>query len=177
MQIDPAISWTIATSVAVLFAVAVSHKLRAWNEFRVVVGNYQLLPAMLVPVVAGLSIALEAGAAALLVVNATRVIGGLLSSGLLALYAGAMAVNLLRGRVNLDCGCLGPGRRQPIRWWMVTRNIAIAIVALLAAIQPTPRALDALDAVTIAGAVLSLAFLYTALNLLHATPRPLRSST
>ena len=34
---------------------------------------------------------------------------------LLALYAGAIGVNLARGRRDIDCGCGGPASRQPIR--------------------------------------------------------------
>ena len=43
MQIDPAISWTVAISVAALFAVAAAHKATEWSKFRVVVRNYELL--------------------------------------------------------------------------------------------------------------------------------------
>lgn len=172
IKIDPAFSWTIALSVALLFVIAVSHKLRDWSEFRQVVRNYELLPEALVSLAAGSLIALELGAAVLILMTATRPAGAAMSSGLFAVYAAAMAINLRRGRVNLDCGCLGAGRRQPIRWWMVARNLALAVVALSAVAQPTARALGALDAVTIGCATLTLAFLYAAQNLLQATRLP-----
>ncbi len=172
LQIDPAFSWTIALSVALLFVIAASHKLRDWSEFRQVVRNYDLLPDALVALSAGILTVLELGAAVLILVTATRPVGAAVSSGLLAVYAAAMAINLLRGRVNLDCGCLGAGRRQPIRWWMVARNLALAVVALSAVAQPTTRALGVLDAVTIGCATLTLAFLYAAQNLLQATRLP-----
>lgn len=169
--IDPAISWTLALSVAVLFGAAASHKLRDWKQFRDVVRNYKLLPDALVPGSAIALIALECGAAILILFVATRPIGAILSTCVLAVYAVAIAINLRRGRVNLDCGCLGIGRRQPVRWWMVRRNLAIAALALIAVLPMASRELTALDGVTIIGATLSLAFLYTAQSLLGAAPR------
>ena len=176
MQIDPAISWTIALSVAALFAVGAIQKATAWSKFRAVLRNYELLPDSLDSFAVGVLIALEGSVAVLMIPEASRTRGALLSVSLLATYAGAMAINLLRGRVNLDCGCLGVGRRQPIRWWMVGRNVAIAALALLATMPTTSRALGALDAVTIIGAVLSLTILYAAYNLLQAAPHSRRES-
>ena len=51
---------------------------------------------------------------------------------LLLTYAIAIAINLARGRRDLDCGCAGPNERRPIAAWMVWRNVGIAI--LLAAV-------------------------------------------
>lgn len=173
VQIDPVISWAIALSVAVLFVATASHKLRDWEQFREVVRNYRLLPEALVPLSAAILIALELSAAVLVLLVATRPIGAELSAGILAAYAVAIAINLRRGRVNLDCGCLGISRRQPVRWWMVGRNVAIAALALIAGQPVMSRELTALDGVTIVCATLSLAFLYTAQSLLGATTRPL----
>ncbi len=172
-QIDPAISWAIALSVAVLFSAAASHKLRDWKQFRDVVRNYKLLPEALVPLSAVIVIALECSAAVLLLLIATRSIGAVLSACILVAYAVAIAVNLRRGRFNLDCGCLGIGRRQPVRWWIVGRNLALAALALIAGLPMVSRELTALDGVTIICVTLSLAFLYAAQSLLGAAPRSL----
>ena len=168
MHIDPAITWTIALSIAALLGSAAFHKLGAWQEFCTVVRNYQLLPGPLVSIGAAALIVLEACAAVLLLFTAQRATGAYLAAALLGAYAGAMTINLLRGRVDLDCGCLGAGRRQPIRWWMVNRNLILGVVALLAAASPTTRALGGLDALTITGATLSVAALYAAYDLLQA---------
>jgi hypothetical protein len=79
-----------------------------------------------------------------------------------------MAINLSRGRVHLDCGCLGFGRRQAIRWWMVGRNLTIAALALLAGEAMSARALTALDALTIVCATVTFVVLYTAQGVLAA---------
>jgi hypothetical protein len=172
VQIDPAISWTIALSVAALFAVAVAHKVQDWTTFREVVRNYQLLPRRLVPLVAAAAIALELAATLLVLIAATRPIGALLAAGLLTGYATAMAINLARGRIHLDCGCLGLGQRQAVRWWMVARNLLLAALALLAGLPVLGRELTMLDAVTMIGTTATLAILYTAQSTLAAAPRP-----
>jgi Methylamine utilisation protein MauE len=176
MRIDTAISLTIALSVALLFAFAVSHKLRAWSEFQAVLRNYELLPDKLVALLGAFLVALEVSAVVLLVMSGTRAFGAALSAGLLAVYALAMAINLVRGRVNLDCGCLGFGRRQPLRRSMVVRNLAIAALVLVAALPTNTRVLEALDVVSIVGAVISLAFLYAAHALLQAGLHSLRGN-
>ena len=174
MLIDPAISLTIALSVALLFAAAASHKVRGWQEFQAVLRNYDLVPGRMVPGFAALLIALESGVALLLLFSATRGVGAVMSCALLTLYAVAMAINLARGRVNLDCGCVGFGRRQPIRPWMVVRNLAIGAVVLVAKGPTTARTLEALDIVSISGAVISVALLYVAHGLLESVPRTVR---
>ena len=171
MQVDPAISWTVALSVAVLFAVSAAHKLQDRTRFREVVRHYQLLPQRIVPLAAATVIVLELFTALLILLVATRPIGALLAAGLLLAYATAMAINLGRGRVNLDCGCLGIGRRHAVRWWMVGRNLVIAVFALIAAQPMMVREITALDAVTVVCAAVSLAFLYTAHNVLGALAR------
>lgn len=168
MRIDPAISWAIALSVALLFGTAAVHKLWDWTRFREVVRNYQLVPASLVPMAAGVVIVLEVAAAFLIVGANTRSTGAAMAAGLLVPYAMAMAINLSRGRVNLDCGCLGFGRRQAIRWWMVGRNLTIAALALLAGESMSARSLTALDALTIVCATVTFTLLYTAQGVLAA---------
>jgi len=54
---------------------------------------------------------------------------------LLLVYAMAIAINLLRGRKRLDCGCNGPDSKQSISWWMVLRNLFMAMVLLMLPIQ------------------------------------------
>lgn len=171
IPIDPAISWVIALSIGVLFAAAAAHKVRDWIRFREVVRNYQLLPRRLVPHAAAALIALELSAALLIVLVSTRPIGALLSAGLLLAYGSAMAINLGRGRVSLDCGCLGIGRRQTVRWWMVGRNAVLAVLALVAGQQLIARDLTALDLFTIVCTSLSLSLLYVAQDVLGSTPR------
>ena len=84
------------------------------------------------------------------------------SAALLALYAFAIAFNLTRGRLTLDCGC--GARPQPISEGLVARNAALVALALLAGLPATGRALVWLDAITIVGGAVALAALYAAVD-------------
>ncbi len=59
---------------------------------------------------------------------------------------------------------------------MVLRNLALAAATLAATLPTTDRSLTALDVVTIAGAVASLAALYSAQDLLQRTAHSLTGS-
>src|SRR5262245_21207677 len=123
---DPAVDLALRVSLALLFATAAWHKLRAPRAFTATLAEYRLLPPALAP-----------GAAVLVVVVELAIVVGLLAvrrtglaaaAVLLLVYAAAVAVNLLRGRDHIDCGC-GPAARQPISGWLVGRNLVLAAVA------------------------------------------------
>ncbi|MEZ4217383.1 MAG: MauE/DoxX family redox-associated membrane protein [Myxococcota bacterium] len=97
--------------------------------------------------------------------------------GLLGAYSAAIAANLARGRRDVDCGCLGPGRRQPIAPWMLARNAALALAAAWPWLAPSsaPRALGALDAATVAFALAALALLWTGAHAVAALPAAARA--
>ena len=88
------------------------------------------------------------------------------AGALLALYACAIAVSLVRDGALHDCGCGGPP--QPISWWLVGRNLLLVVLAAVPLLPVAERKLSALDAVTIGAAVLAMAGLYAAMNTLHA---------
>ncbi len=165
---DPALVLLLRAALALLFSVAAVHKARALREFRAVVGAYRLLPAGLV---APAAIALPAVETAVATALCTPRLGGaglLGAAALLLLYAGAMAVNLARGRRDLDCGCLGPARRRPIGPGLVARNLALAAAALGGAAAPGLRPLVWVDAVTVGAGTVALAALWVAAERLAA---------
>jgi hypothetical protein len=170
------VSWIVALGIAVLFAASVLHKLRDWPRYVGALGAYRLLPPALVPVAAILVVALEALAAAMLPVPATRAPGAGIAAALLGLYAAAIGINLLRGRTAIDCGCIGFGRRQRIHAGLVARNLLLA-ASLVLAIAPSGRALTALDVLTICAALLVAIVLYLAIDALAAVARPARGTT
>jgi methylamine utilization protein MauE len=167
IPVDPAVSAIVALGVALLFGAAALHKLADWRRFRLALPGFRLAPAWLVSALAPLLVALECATAVMLPFAGTRRAGALLAAALLACYALAIGINLLRGRTSIDCGCLGAGHRQRIGGWMVIRNLVLAAAALAAALPTTGRALTSFDLVTIAGAVLALAALYAAQDALQ----------
>jgi hypothetical protein len=88
----------------------------------------------------------------------------------MAAYGTAIAVNLLRGRTRIDCGCLGFGPSERIAWWMVGRNIGLAVAALALRLPAGGRELEALDWVTVGGTVAVATLLFSASGRLASLP-------
>ena len=161
---DPGIGCVIAGAGVLLFARAALAKYRRLAEFAAVLDNYQLFPARLNGTLAIGVPAVETAIALLLIPPSTRQWAAVAGALLLLAYAGAIAVNLRRGRRDLDCGCAGPAERRPIAAWMVWRNVAIAAALLAAGLPWTTRPLGWIDAITIPGALVVLTVLYAALD-------------
>lgn len=168
--IDPAVGVLATLTTAVLFAAAAIGKLRKPATFTATLQAYRVVPAALAPMLALALPALELLVALALLLRAPRSAAALTAAALLLLYASAIALNLLRGRRDLDCGCAGFGRRRAIAPWMLTRNALLAALALGAAAHTTPRPLEPTDALTVAGALAVLLFLYMAADQLFALP-------
>jgi hypothetical protein len=177
-MVDPVIAWITALCIVMLFGSAAVGKLVDWRSFLSVLGNYKLLPPPLLVLAAPLVVALEAAVVPMLLLPSSRVVGSYLATCLLGSYAVAIGINLWRGRRNIDCGCLAAGRRRHITGWLVVRNLSLATTAMVAGLPMTSRNLGALDVVTIACTVTTLAVLYAIYSTLsdvaasHARVRP-----
>jgi len=172
LAVDPAMQMTVRIAVSLLFAWAAIHKLRDVAGFRAALASYELLPRRWAGPGAGLLIAIESGIGIGLWLPGLAAVAGLAAAGLLALYAGAMAINLVRGRRDIDCGCSGIARARPLSGALVVRNGILLIAPLLLALPSTARPLSWLDAVTIGGGAAALALLYAAADgLLANAPR------
>ncbi|HZR83707.1 MAG TPA: MauE/DoxX family redox-associated membrane protein [Candidatus Binatia bacterium] len=167
-MIDPVVAAALRAGLALLFASAAVHKLRAPSAFRSALADYRLVPEPLVSGAAWGAIALECASAVALVAPGAYAAGPLLAAALLGLYGAAIAVNLARGRRDLDCGCLGPGRRQSIGWALVARNALLALAALACLAPLRSRPLVWLDGLTIVAAVAAGALLQGAAERLLA---------
>ena len=65
-----------------------------------------------------------------------------LAAAALAMFTGAVAVNLLRGR-RIDCGCSGVVADTRITWLTVARNLALTALAVTVAVTwPTALSID-----------------------------------
>ncbi len=177
-MIDPVWSLALRAGLALLLVSAAGAKLRDLRAFTAAVAGYRLLPAALAGPVAAVFVAAELGIALGLWLPALRPGAALSAAALLSLYGLAIAINLARGRRDIDCGCGGPLARQTLSEALVLRNALLAGIALAAALPVAPRALGWLDRWTIVAAVGTAAVLYTAANVLFARPglRPQRSA-
>jgi len=177
-MMDPVVDRTIRLAFALLLAAAAAHKLRDVRRFRATLAAYALVPPPLVGLVTVLVVAAEGAAAALLAAGSPR--GPLAAAGVLAAYAAAIGANLARGRRTIDCGCVGVAGRDGLTWWLVGRNVLLALVVCAALAPVAGRAPTWVDHLTTVGGVLGLAALYVAVDGLlanAATYRRLREAT
>ena len=165
---DPVGNLALRILVALLLASAALVKLRDPRGFAAAVAGYRLLPAALAPGAAAGFVAAEVALAAGLWLPPVREAAALGAAALVTLYGVAIAVNLARGRRDIDCGCGGPLGRQTLSEALVLRNLLLAGAALACALPVAPRELAWLDAVTLAAAVGAAVALYEASNVLFA---------
>ncbi len=169
-MIDPAIGTLLAGAFALLFASAALNKVRDLALFAQVLAAYRVLPgaARLAWLVPFTEVLVGAG----LLLPGTRAAAAALGTGLLVLYALAMAVNLLRGRRELSCGCGGPNERRPIGAWMVWRNLLLAGTLALVILPWTLRPLQPVDLLTVAAGIAVAALIYMSADGLLARIAP-----
>lgn len=122
--------------LAFVFLSASVPKLLAHADFKAALANYRLLPGRLVSPVATWLPRLELTAAAALFAGVALTAVGLTVAGLLLLFAGAISVNLVRGR-RIDCGCSGLTARKTISWLAALRNASLAATAVGVALWPS----------------------------------------
>jgi uncharacterized membrane protein YphA (DoxX/SURF4 family) len=163
-MVDPVVAWIARLALAAVFAAAAHHKWREPDAFAAALADHELVPEPWVRVLAhGLALA-ETAVALGLVWPASAGAAAIGAGGLLALYSGAIAVNLWRGRREIDCGC--SARPQPLSGALLVRNAALA-TAVWPAIAPTAqRALVWVDALTAAAGLAALAWLWLAAHAL-----------
>ena len=150
--------------LACIFLTAAVGKLRHLTVFEGVLANYRLLPRWAIAPVHVLlplaELAIGVGMIALPLFAAPA------AALLLLVFAAAMAVNLRRGRSDIDCGCHQSVLRQRLSWTLVGRNAVLALLALLAVVPGASSSASAW--LTGAGAGLGLFALYCAMNSLRA---------
>lgn len=161
-DIDPVFGLLATAAVSLLMAAAGVAKLRDLTRFSAVLEGYAVLPPALVPLIARLLPALEVAIAIGLIWPVTRNGAAWAAGGLLFIYGAGLGLNLARGRRDLDCGCEGFGRRHPIAAWMLVRNALMIGLAALAGAPASARAIEATDALTIAGGLAAFALVYFA---------------
>jgi hypothetical protein len=163
-MIDPALAWIAAVAASLIFAASAALKLRNLELFESAVINYRIVPEAVARPLAYLLPIVELASAIALLPTASRAAGALALLVLLAAFTAGIAVNLRRGRYDVDCGCFGPALRQSLSWWLVLRNGALAAMVAMLLLTPGTRALTMLDGFTIIFAVSSIVVLYASLN-------------
>lgn len=156
---DPLLHWLAATALALLFAAAAVGKLRDLRGFRDVLDAYDLVPRAVTGVLAPALGLVELALAVALCVPATWFLAAWVAIALLSVYAAAMGVNLMRGRTQMNCGCMGAGG-DALSPWLVARNLLLLTLPALLLVPQAPRALVWVDAFTLLAGLAALALAY-----------------
>lgn len=164
MSIDITISYILRFLLVFVFLRAVLHKLGNYSHFNVQLETYRLLPTHLLPAFSCFIILVEGFLTFGLLVKGW-LYPSFIAAALLALYAGAMSINLIQGRDDLDCGCSGPSEfGQRISWALVFRNGVLAFFALATAWPITSRSLSVVDITTVVLASIAVICLYAGIE-------------
>ena len=91
---------------------------------REAIANYKLLPPSFERMLAVVLPPLEIGVGVGFVTGAWLSLVSVVAAILLLGFSLAVAINLLRGRSEIGCGCFG-SQDRPISWWIVGRNVAL----------------------------------------------------
>ncbi len=169
---DPVVGAIVSFTLAAIFLTGAVDKLKARDVFVSVVQAYGLLPIPLVVVFSFVIMAAELLIGAALLVPATWPFSQTAALGLLTIMSGAIVINLLHGRTELDCGCGGASADQQLSWGLVLRNIGLGALITLTLMPVHARALTRLDYATMTVGTLALFGLYATTNqLLANAPR------
>ena len=119
-----------------LFALAAYHKLTHLNHYSQLLLDYlpntdSNHPLLLRSAAAGLAV-LELSVALMLILPASRAVALLMAIALLSVYATVMAIQLILGRRQLNCGCAGPAATTHVSAVLVARNILLVVLAVVA---------------------------------------------
>jgi hypothetical protein len=163
---DPVVTLTLRLCFALLFAAAAAHKVRDPLAFRDTLGRYEIVPAALVGPVGVVLMVLEMLVAVTIFFARPA---ALAAAAVLAAYTVGIAVNLMRGRTDLGCGCMGPAASAPISGWLVARNVLLVLLALAAWAPVRTRPLDWMDLLTVVAATATLGACWLAVERMLAT--------
>ena len=175
---DPVFSNVIAIGLSVLFASAALHKYQDTERFSQILQGYRVIPATMLPIGSVVIPTIEIFLAVGLLVPQAQFLAALFASATLAVYSGAIWLNVYRGNLTLDCGCQFGTQGTKVSVALVLRNAMLSVAALALILPTTDRALNGLDYGTILfGLVISCLF-YLTLNTLianHSTYQELDS--
>ena len=164
------LSETLALLVFMVFGVAAVTKVMAWSELPSVVQNFRVLPRALSLPVALVLPPVEIAIAVAILFEGTRSVAGVAAVFLFAVFGAAMAINLHRGRRQIDCGCFRSGLSQPISVAVILRNLILALCTLLLLRADEAPSLSPLAWAIASGGAATLFLCYLSVGLLFRAP-------
>jgi hypothetical protein len=111
--------------VGLILVIASITKWLNYGWFIAILRKYDLGPHGSEGVVAFLLASIELLTGVLLLGDLLLPWSGYAAAILFLVFAGAIAVNLLKGKFDIPCGCGGPRRRATIGWHLLYRNFGL----------------------------------------------------
>jgi len=108
-----------------MLVLSASHKLGDPVRFQRILVDYDLLPPTVSRKLSRALPVIEISIGLGLLVAPMRSFAIVAAGALLLTYTLAMAINIVRGRRDVDCGCHGPQHSQTIGFWSVGRNVIL----------------------------------------------------
>jgi hypothetical protein len=115
---------SLSAFVALILLRAALHKVADATRFAGILADYDLVPDRALRPLGFVIPCLELACALALAWGGAQVIGGYAAGLLLIGYGVAIAVNLVRGRREIDCGC--GGAPEALSWALVARNLILS---------------------------------------------------
>jgi|TARA_B110001450_G_C17664480_1_gene498867 hypothetical protein len=112
-----------ALSLSYVFADSALHKFSSPQYFRAALDNYRVVPKLLLRPLGHSLPLIEVALAIGLLIPSMRGVTLLGMAFLLSAYTAGMAINILRGRADIDCGCSGPMQAEGLSPWLLARNV------------------------------------------------------
>ncbi|MDC0004332.1 hypothetical protein OAE19_08045 [Porticoccaceae bacterium] len=173
-MIDPLFVTVATVFIGLFFVMSGLHKVTNRVGFLETLSDYQLLPYGLLGVVAialplaeitiGVVLLLPSTVLPLMLLHSVANAAALL----LALYSVAMAINIYRGRVHIDCGCSFQQRKITLSNWHLLRNALLIGLVLVIRLPMTDRVLFWPDFINMLAALTGLGLIYLSTETLLA---------
>lgn len=171
-MLDPLLIQLIAVAFCLLLVSAGVHKLGDRLRFQGILAAYQISPVSLVAPLAWIVPVFEISLGLGWILGWRIDLVSVATAALLGAYALAMAINLMRGRTYIDCGCgLASAKAssedngvQQLSVWLVYRNIVLIVLALATSADMATRNFGVLDYFSLLAATLALVFIYAAFH-------------
>jgi uncharacterized membrane protein YphA (DoxX/SURF4 family) len=119
-----------------LFVTTGYHKLFNGDDLARTISEYRILPLAWSRAVSRVLPVVELGVGIGLLIPILHTVAAAVACLLLFSYTTAIAVNVRRGRRDLDCGCAGPGQEQFVSGGLLIRNGVLCSLALVLVFSP-----------------------------------------
>ena len=163
---------TIHYFLALLLLASGLHKARDWERIHGVITAYQVVPVVLERTMLWLVIGVEIATGAGLALGVKSRIPSFGAAIVFAAYFAVIALNLLRGRRGVDCGCSFSRRTTPLSGLHLVRGALLLMLAVVGASVELKTTIGWPNALQIAAAVVCLALIYLSADTLLGYTRP-----